>query len=339
MGPRLHSDEILVRGDTAEPRGANAERPDDASAAPDERAHPFVDRRDDELIHEVLDHLRPWLRRFFEPEVRGLARIPEGPAMLVANHNAGVLMPDVFILGDAIVEHAGASALPHILAHDVLFDVRGVGNALTRLGAVRASPTSAHELFEAGQKVLVYPGGDREVMRPYRDRHRIVFGPHRGYVRMALREGVPIVPVVTAGAHEAFMVLDDGGRLATLLGLPRWLRVNVLPTVLSLPWGITFGFPPPYLPVPTRIVIDVLPPITFERHGEAAAVDEAYVDRCHQEVVGAMQARLDRIVRTDDVGVCARIRRRWPSAEPVGRLLEGLADGILARSPFEPTPR
>ncbi len=323
MGPRLN--ETALRASTSPTLPTR-----DPSAAP------FVEYRDEALVRRVLDQTRPWLARFFEPEVRGLARLPEGPAMLVANHNAGVLMPDVFILGDAIVTRLGPGALPRILAHDVLFDVEGVGETLARLGAVRASPIAAHALFAAGEKVLVYPGGDREVMRPYRDRHRIVFGERRGYVRMAVREGVPIVPVVTAGAHEAFMVLDDGGAIARRIGLPRWLRVNVLPTTLCLPWGITFGFPPPYVPVPTRIVMDVLSPITFDRVGEDAARDDAYVERCHDRVVSAMQERLDAIVRTEDVGVRARIRRRWPSAEPVGRFLEELAQDIVAHSPFEP---
>lgn len=332
MPPRLHETEKSPPSTAPHADHATAQTSEPSST----RLPTFVETRDELVVARFLEQVRPWLQRFFEPQVRGVERLPEGAALLVANHNAGVLMPDVFILGDALFREAGSRALPYVLAHDVLFDMRGVGDALGKLGGVRACPASAHALFAAQHKALVYPGGDREVMRPYRDRHRIVFGPRRGYVKMAIREGVPIVPVVTAGAHEAFMVLDDGGSVARKLGLPRWLRVNVLPTVLSLPWGLTFGFPPPYVPVPTRIVMEVLPPIVLERHGESAAADTDYVERCHERVVAAMQARLDVIVRTEEVGVRARLKRRWPAAEPVGRFLEELADGILARSPFEP---
>jgi hypothetical protein len=140
--------------------------------------------------------------------------------------------------------------------------------------------------------------------------------------------------VVTAGAHEAFMVLDDGGRVARALGADRWARVNVFPTVLSVPWGLTVGLPPPYVPVPTRIVQEILEPIHFDRRGEEAACDDVYVERCHQQVVASMQAALDHIVAHDDIGVRARLRRRWPGAEPVGRFVEDLADRIVARAPF-----
>jgi 1-acyl-sn-glycerol-3-phosphate acyltransferase len=330
MPPRLH--------DTVDPQ-LSATREIDARPMPDREAlSTFTETRDEAFVARFLATVRPWLTRFFEPEVRGLSNVPDGAALLVANHNAGVLMPDVWILGDALFGHMGARGLPYALAHDVLFDVKGLRQALEKLGGVRASPASAHALFASGHKALVYPGGDREVMRPYRDRHRIVFGPRRGYVKMAIREGVPVVPVVTAGAHEAFMVLDDGGLVARWLGLPKWARINVLPTVLSFPWGLTFGFPPPYVPVPTRIVMDVLPPIHFERSGEEAAVDDAYVERCHDRVVRAMQARLDEIVSTEEIGVRARLKRRWPKAEPIGRFLEELADGIMARSPFVHSP-
>ena len=34
------------------------------------------------------------------------------------------------------------------------------------------------------------------------DRHRIVFGEHKGFVRMALRHGTPLVPVLNLGGRS-----------------------------------------------------------------------------------------------------------------------------------------
>lgn len=304
----------------------------------DRRIETFEDRRDPGAIQAFLDGLAPWLERVFSPEVRGVSNVPDGAALLVANHNAGVLMPDVFVLGDAIAREKSLSALPHVLVHDAAFRVPSLARWLDAMGGVRARPDAATRLFASGRRVLVYPGGDSEVFRPYRARHRVSFGQRRGYIKLALREGVPICPVVTAGAHEAFLVLDDGGRLARAVGLPKLLRVNVLPTVLSFPWGLTVGVPPPYVPVPTRIVMEVLPPMRFERTGEEAARDEAYVERCHDRVVDAMQRTLDALVETGDVGVRARFRR-WPGVEPVGRIAEELAERIVTWTEQVPKAR
>ncbi len=256
-----------------------------------------LENRDPAAMEALFGRLDPILERFFSPRVTGLGRIPAGPALYVANHNAGLLMPDVYIVGSAIYRARGMADMPYGLAHDLALRPAVLNRLFCPIGAVRARPGTADRIFERGSKALVYPGGDLEVMRPFSQRDRIVFGSRRGYVKLALRAGVPISPIVTAGAHSAFMVLDDGGRVARALGLPRWARVNVLPTVLSFPWGLTFGFPPPYIPMPTRIYSEVLAPLHFAWTGPAAAADEKWVEECHQRVVNTMQQALTRLAR------------------------------------------
>jgi 1-acyl-sn-glycerol-3-phosphate acyltransferase len=190
------------------------------------------------------------------------------------------------------VQQHGIDALPYGLAHELPMNIPGVGTFLSRLGAVRASHENAARIFNQGSKVMVYPGGDVEALRPYRDRNRIRFDGRRGYLRLALRHGVPIVPVVAAGAHAGFIVLSDGRKLARVLRLDRLFRLKALPVSFSLPWGITVGLLPPYYPLKTRILIEVLEPIHFDRCGEEAAQDEAYVRACDERVRTAMQRKL-----------------------------------------------
>jgi 1-acyl-sn-glycerol-3-phosphate acyltransferase len=256
-----------------------------------------IDNRDRSVIERTLSALEPLLERFFHPVVRGLDRIPEGPGLYVANHNGGILFPDAYVLGSAIYRHGGMEDLPYTLAHDMAVRPPVANQMFVPLGGVRASPENAHKLFQARRKVLVFPGGDVEALRPFRQRHKIVFGNRRGYLRLAIEEGVPIIPVVTAGAHSGLVVLDDGGRIAHFLGIDRLLRVKVCPIVISVPWGLTIGFPPPYVPVPTRMFMEVLEPIRFERAGKEAASDPDFVERCHRRVVGSMQAALTRLAR------------------------------------------
>lgn len=251
-----------------------------------------LDQRDEALVGALCSALEPLLDRWFSPVVRGLGRVPEEPALFVANHNGGLVSADTFVLGASLLHAHGPSRLPHALAHEVVLRAPGLHQLLVPLGAVRASPTNATRLFESGRNVLVYPGGDLDSMRPFARRDRIEFGERRGYVRLALRTGVPIVPVVAAGAHATSIVLTDGRPLARALGLPRRLRLEVCPITLSVPWGLVVGITPPYLPLPTRIFLEVMEPIRFERRGEAAADDAGYVEACHRRVHGAMEARL-----------------------------------------------
>jgi 1-acyl-sn-glycerol-3-phosphate acyltransferase len=166
-------------------------------------------------------------------------------------------------------------------------------------------------LFDAGQKVMVYPGGDLDAMRSWRDRKKVIFGPRRGYVKLALRAGVPIVPVVTAGGHEIFRVVTDGRRFAHLIGADRYLRLKVWPVIISFPWGVTVGPPPPCIPWRTRIFQEALEPIVFDRSGEDAAEDAEYVEACHARVLATMQAALTRLYAERD-GSAGRLGEACP---------------------------
>ncbi len=161
-----------------------------------------------------------------------------------------------------------------------------------RIGLLRAGHESARHAFERGDIVLVYPGSDLETFRPWRERGRIVLGGRKGFLRLALGSGVPIVPVVSAGTHEQFIVLTRGDRLARLLHMHAWARTFVCPIVFALPWGITSGFVP-YLPLPAQTTVAFGPPMTWPDLCSNAADDPAALDRCYRDVERTMQAMLD----------------------------------------------
>jgi 1-acyl-sn-glycerol-3-phosphate acyltransferase len=254
-----------------------------------------LDNRDPRAIEWSAKLVERALRPWFRYELKGVERVPMGAALFVGNHSGALMPVDAFLFGVAAYRALGEEGMPYGLGHEVAISFPILHQIIVPLGAVRASHRNAHRLFERGQKVLVYPGGDVDAMRPFRRRNQIVFGGRKGYVRLAVREGVPIVPVVTVGAHSTLVVLDDLRWLARLLRSERWLRTKVFPLSFTLPWGFTLGPTPPYLPLPSRILAEVLEPVRFERSGEEAADDDEYIARCDHEVRSAMQAQMDRL--------------------------------------------
>jgi 1-acyl-sn-glycerol-3-phosphate acyltransferase len=109
----------------------------------------------------------------------------------------------------------------------------------------------------------VFPGGDHDAAKPWGRRNELVFHGRAGFARLALDAGVPIVPVVTAGAGESLLVLSDGTRLARWLGLREQLRVETLPVSVSVRWGLNIGLVAvmPYLPAPTKLNTVVIPAV------------------------------------------------------------------------------
>ena len=164
-----------------------------------------------------------------------------------------------------------------------------MGPLLRRYGTVSASHEHAREALAAGAAVLVYPGGDWEVHRPFWQRHKVDFAGRKGFIRLALEAGVPIVPVVSAGGQETALFLTNGSWLARLLGVDESLRLKVLPISIALPWIINVGDFLSHLPLPAKLTIDVLPPIDVdEQFGPDPDVDAVY-----EHITGEMQDALD----------------------------------------------
>ena len=266
--------------------------------------------RDPDFIRRQIGAVDRYLH-YFSPVVRGLENLPDtGPVLVVGNHSCLFWMPDVFVVARSISERRGLDIPSYALGYDLLFRVPGLGTVLRRLGALPASDGVARRALDSGALVLVYPGGDREAARPWSERDRIDFGGRRGFIRLALRAGVPVVPVVAHGSHHAIFIASSGERLAHAVGLDR-LRIKVLPVFLT-PLGFTSVLRPP-LPLPAAVTVQFLPALDWRSYGSDAAADDRVVDACYDEITCTMQSALD--------GLAAELPH--PVLRGIGRLLAG----------------
>jgi 1-acyl-sn-glycerol-3-phosphate acyltransferase len=268
-------------------------------------------RRDPDFVRRQIAPVNR-LTQYFSPQVEGIENLPAtGPVLVVGNHSCLFYMPDVWVAGGAIVERRGVEPPAYILGYDLLFAIPGVSTYLRKIGAIPARNREAEEALAGGGLVLVYPGGDWEACRPWTERNLVEFGRHRGFVRLALRAGVPVVPVVAHGSHDAVVVLTRGEGIARALGLNR-LRIKVFPLALGPPLGVTTMLFPP-LPLPSAVTLEFLPALDWSGLGAGAAGDPEAVERCFEEVVATMQAALDRLRRENPHPLlrgCSRLAAR-----------------------------
>ena len=256
-----------------------------------------VRARDPELVSFLFEMFRVLAHRYFRLRVEGIDNMPAtGPALLVGNHNGGLVPTDGLLTSLAIHDHFGPGRAVYALVHDFVFEDPLLRSYAGRLGMLRAGHEGARHAFAAGHAVLVYPGSDLDAFRPFRDRGRVVLGGRKGFLRLALREQVPIVPVVTAGIHEQFIVLWRGDRLARRLHAHTWARAVVLPLIVAVPWGVIPGFVP-YLPLPAQATVRFLTPMSWPELGPEAADDPEALERCYREVEACMQAAMDDLMR------------------------------------------
>jgi 1-acyl-sn-glycerol-3-phosphate acyltransferase len=242
-----------------------------------------LDERDPDFIREDLPGLWMLASLYFRADVRGLELIPEeGPVLLVGNHSGGNLTPDTHVFTLAFSTYFGVERRFHQLAHNLVLSLPGLGR-LRKYGTVAATPENAERALDVGAALLVYPGGDYEVHRPSWESARVDFGGRKGFIRLAQRKRVPLVPVVSIGGQETALFLSRGEGLARLFGLDRMFRLKVLPLSLALPWGINVGDLLGHWPLPAKLTIQVLSPI------DVADMD---VDEAYERVIDRMQTVL-----------------------------------------------
>jgi 1-acyl-sn-glycerol-3-phosphate acyltransferase len=234
---------------------------------------PEIGKWDPGLTERLMGVMRPVLKTYFRSEVRGLDSFPPGGALVVGNHSGGMFPMDVPIFSVDFYEKFGYDRPVYTLSHDILF--MGVtGPFFRRTGYIRANPENAATALRSGGVVVVFPGGDYDAYRPTFSENVIDFNGRNGYVRTAIEAGVPIVPAVSIGGQETQLYLSRGTWLAERLGIKRLLRSAILPLSFGFPFGLSAVIPP-NLPLPTRIVTQVLEPIDVAaQFGEDPDTDE-----------------------------------------------------------------
>ena len=252
-----------------------------------------LDERDPDYIRENLPGAWMLASFYFRADVKGLHNIPsEGPLLLVGNHSGGNLTPDTTVFTLAFTTYFGVERKFYQLAHNLVLAMPML-SFLRKYGTVAAGRANAQKALQTGAAVLVYPGGDYEVHRPSWEAGKVDFGGRKGFIKLALEEDVPIVPIVSAGGQETALFLSRGEGLARLLRLDKLFRLKVLPISLAIPWGLNIGDMLGHFPLPAKISVRALKPIYLrEQFGEDPDVDKIY-----DHIMGVMQAELDVLYR------------------------------------------
>jgi 1-acyl-sn-glycerol-3-phosphate acyltransferase len=206
------------------------------------------------------ERVREWVRRAYDPMYRhwfraeweGLDKIPtDGGALLVANH-AAAIPSDAPTIMHGVETELGRPV--YGLADHFFKATPVVGTLWSRTGGVVAHPDNAYRLLrEQQQLVLVFPEGSKGPAKTYNERYRLRRFGRGGFVEIAMRAGVPIVPIAVVGAEESMPILFKVPSLAKVLGAPYF---PVTANMAFGPLGALVHFP-------AKFKLRVLDPVTF----------------------------------------------------------------------------
>jgi 1-acyl-sn-glycerol-3-phosphate acyltransferase len=237
----------------------------------------------------------PLMDYWFRMEIEGWEHLPDPPVLVVGIHSGAPFVWDAWTVGIQWWRRFGADRVLHGTAHDALMAAPLIGNYFRKMGVLPAAPDSIAGALAAGHDVALWPGGEVDSLRPWVQRDTAVLAGRKGFVRMAINAGVPIVPVATVGGPDSMPVLVRGRRLARALRLDKIARLKMFPIGLSAPWGLGPSMLPE-IPLPTKIRTAFQPPVEVDRDPGRAS-DEEYVQRKYDEVQDSIQHGMDALAR------------------------------------------
>ncbi|MFM8316202.1 MAG: 1-acyl-sn-glycerol-3-phosphate acyltransferase, partial [Deltaproteobacteria bacterium] len=147
------------------------------------------------------------------------------------------------------------------------------------LGLVPATLDNGLKILEKKQGLILFPEGEEGNFKPTRYRYRLRRF-RRGFIRLALQTGAPIVPVAVIGAEETNITLSQIRWAKELLGIIIPVPLNVIP--LPAKWHIKF-----------------LKPIYLEKNREKAN-DMEYVTKLSRQIRLRLQRDLHKELKKRD---------------------------------------
>jgi 1-acyl-sn-glycerol-3-phosphate acyltransferase len=263
-----------------------------------------LEKVDPEFAGKIAPFLRGLYDYYFRCDVKGWENVPADKALYVGNHN-GLLTFEVLMLFYAWWDkyHGARRALG--LAHAIALDNPFFRWIIPRLGAIPADPDLARDALERGYSLLVYPGGEKESFRPYKQRKEIDFYQRKGFIRLALKAKVPVVPIVSVGAHETYVILDRGEEIAKKLGLYDRMRLHGVPVTyrgLFFLWCMVTGvftffplllapmaFTSIFIPLPAKMTFRILEPIDVCSMVSPEYSEEDNLQRIYDHILEVMR--------------------------------------------------
>jgi 1-acyl-sn-glycerol-3-phosphate acyltransferase len=222
---------------------------------------------DQELTERLAPLFKPIGERYWRIDWRGLENIPsDGAALLVANH-AGTVPVDALVVKFGILNEHPAKRHLRLLAADLAFKLPFSGPIARKMGNTLATQDDALRLLQKGELVGVFPEGFKGVGKGWKERYRLQRFGRGGFIELALRAKVPMIPVAIVGSEEIYPMIGNAKLIARLGGFPYF------PITPFFPWLGPLGA----IPLPSKWIVEFGEPIPTDHFEEDAWQDAMMV--------------------------------------------------------------
>jgi 1-acyl-sn-glycerol-3-phosphate acyltransferase len=245
---------------------------------PNEKLLNLSDLSHNALLYKVFPHfIMEIMSKYFRLKVEGTEYLPKkGPAIIAPNHS-GYSGFDAMVLTHEI--NKAIHRVPRVMTHQFWFLNKTTAIPANKLGFIEATTKNGIDQLMKKNMIILFPEGEYGNFKPTSKAYRLQEFK-RGFVRMALKTGSPIIPSLVIGAEETHINLKR-------LKFTKYLRGTVLPLPLNI------------IPLPAKWKIKFLEPIELPYEPDAVN-DTELVHEIAETIQEQMQAAISYEARNRD---------------------------------------
>lgn len=190
-----------------------------------------------------LEFALPLYHDYFKVRTFGMDKIQGDQFMVVSNHT-GQIAIDGMLITTAMAWELDQPLLLRPMVERFFTSLPFVGAWSAEGGTVLGDRQNCLHLLKRGHSVLVFPEGVRGIAKNTSNFYQLQSFT-RGFYRLALAAGVPILPVATVGCEEFYPLVYHPKPIARLLNLP---AMPLTPNLIPLPSPVDLHFLEPIVP-------------------------------------------------------------------------------------------
>ncbi|MEI6397802.1 MAG: lysophospholipid acyltransferase family protein [Pseudomonadota bacterium] len=211
------------------------------------------------------------IRVYHQHSTVGLDHIPKGGCIIAANHSLASY--DIALLIASIYEHT--NRIPRGLIDRLFFKVPGVGQIMEALGNREGTKENAVNMLSEGEIIVLAPGGMREALRPSSQKYKIIWDHRKGFAKLAIETGVPIVLAACPAADDLYDVAPSH--------VTAWAYKT-----FKIPVFFAKGFALSPIPKPVKLTHYLSEPMMPPANSEDPEVFDKRLEEYHHKIVERM---------------------------------------------------
>ena len=193
----------------------------------------------------------------------------------------------------ALMDGILAQVMPNLIQRDavrtlaasILFKIPIVREITLWTGCIDASRKYAELALTKQKSLLIVPGGEQEQIRTTYGREKVYLSQRKGFIKLAMRKGVPVVPIYVFGVSDSYYTFhptnNDGKKFDwSFYNLRYKLMKNfgICITICTGLWGN------PLCPLPKKTTIVFGKPIYFQPSSKESSNDSGGFEPTSEEL-------------------------------------------------------